>query len=140
MKHKNIKDNSHFFCAALMLLCLVISGVGQNKKTPVTEKAVDEKKSQQKRSVEIVNLINQTFSVPPEIAANVLMRVSKSKRITDPKWKLEILEEAFRRAENAQHPVRLKANAFNGGSVDTKSNYEAYAFEQNLDALSLKSL
>ena len=44
---------------------------------------------------------------PPELAADILIRIATSGRVTDKTWKIEMLEDAFQLAGHATYPIRL---------------------------------
>jgi hypothetical protein len=96
-------------------------------------------KKNEKRPIEIQNLVNDASFLPPEIATHSLIKISRSSKIKNNKWKQEILEEAFRLTDKVQNPYKKRAVPFSGVSVDTKSGYLSYAFDQKLDEISLKS-
>lgn len=80
-------------------------------------------------------LIEQAHSVPPEFAADALIRIAQSDGLTTKRRKA-LLEEAFMLASSARNPVRLKGRP--GGYVDTRVGYASHAFDLELDALSLQ--
>jgi acetyl esterase/lipase len=87
------------------------------------------------RDTEIVKLIDELRVTPPEFAASSMIKLSAHPEI-DREWKVEILEEAFRIAFNAQHPVKMKyLGKFH---VDTRTGYKSMAFDLKMDRLSLQ--
>lgn len=98
------------------------------------QRAIESK--DQRPPAEIVALINDARSVPAEFNVDTLLRLVESNKIADQRWKLEIIEEAFRLASGARQPIKRKA--LPGGLVDSRSGYLALAFDLNLDALSLQ--
>jgi hypothetical protein len=92
-----------------------------------------------RRPFEIENLVNETRALPPEFALDALLRIAASKQVSDPQWKREILEEAFRLASELKNPLRQRAVYIPATSVDTRSGYRSNAFDLRLDALSVKS-
>lgn len=88
------------------------------------------------RSVEIENIINDARSLPAEFAVDIFLRLAASNNI-DKKWKQEILVEAFTLTADMQNEFRMKSKY--GTPVDSRINYRSYAFDLNLDALSLRS-
>ena len=87
------------------------------------------------RPVAIETLVAYARAAPAEFASDALIRIAESPKVVDPDWKRELLEEAFRRAPDAQYPVR---RSYIGGMVDTRPGYLSYAFDLRLDALSLQ--
>jgi len=87
------------------------------------------------RSVEIENIINDARSLPAEFAVDIFLRLAASNNI-DKKWKQEILVEAFTLTSETQNEFRMRSKY--GIPVDSRINYRSYAFDLNLDALSLR--
>jgi hypothetical protein len=77
------------------------------------------------------------MSAPPEFAADALLRIAASGRVSDRDARRNLIETAFHIAARAQHPVKLVAAP--GTAADTRSGYLAGALRLNLDALSLQS-
>ncbi|HEY1221157.1 MAG: hypothetical protein ABSE42_02830 [Bryobacteraceae bacterium] len=70
---------------------------------------------------------------PAEFAADALIRLASNEKL-DSRARVKWLTEAFRRAAEAQHPIKLRASI-------TRNNVGAYlerAYQQDLDALSLR--
>jgi hypothetical protein len=87
------------------------------------------------RPVEIENLVADARTVRAEFAADALLRLAESSLVADKTWKRELLEEAFRTAEGARHPFRLRSV---DGEVDTRPGYLMRAMGMFMDALSLR--
>ncbi len=81
-----------------------------------------------KRAPEMEALVGRTRTLPAEFAADGLLRIGAI--IADPKWKKELLEEAFQTAYGAQWPVKRHV-------LDSPQLDRAYA--QGLDRLSLQA-
>lgn len=99
--------------------------------------AKDTLAAEQKRLAEetrINNLIFEARSQSPEIAADALITIAESGRITRARLKREILEEAFNLAGQAQHPVRI--GFF--GPVDNRVASAHEPLSLKLDKLSLR--
>lgn len=88
------------------------------------------------RSDAIKELITYAHNPPPELAADLLMRIVESGLITDEKYKREIIEESFQIARDARLSVK-RVQAL-GTAVDTRSGYLANASALNLDGQSLQ--
>jgi hypothetical protein len=86
---------------------------------------------------EITELINDARGVPAEFAADALIRIATSNKITNQEQKRALLEEAFRLASGAQQPLRRVS--LPGSLVDTRSGYLSRAYERKLDTLSLQA-
>jgi hypothetical protein len=87
------------------------------------------------RPVEIENLVADARTVRAEFAADALLRLAESGAVADPKWKRELIEEAFRTAGGARHPFRLASVDL---EVDTRPGYLTRAMGMLMDALSLR--
>ena len=61
------------------------------------------------RDPNIQSLVDAAASVPPEFAADALIRLSGSPKITEDAWRRELLDEAFFRAYGAQEQYRRSA-------------------------------
>jgi hypothetical protein len=85
----------------------------------------------------MVELVDRARSVPPEFAADALLRIAESDAVTDTEAKKELIAEAFRKGGSAQEPMKRRGLRPGGG--DTRVNFQARAFAQDLDALSLQS-
>lgn len=85
---------------------------------------------------EIRRLIDQARSVPAEFAADSLIRIAQSDKISDRQLKRELLEEAFRSAPYSQQPVRKRYLHY--FHVDTRTGNLGRAFALQLDSLSLQ--
>jgi hypothetical protein len=82
-------------------------------------------------------LVVDARSVPAEFAADVLLRLVESGRVTERAWRRELLAEAFRTAGGAQQPLKRRI-APGLDFAYTREDYRARAFQLNLDALSLR--
>lgn len=128
----------------LLIFCTGAAAAAGQTPKPADGQAVranppDAKKARVVRPPEIESLVAEAYYLPPEFAADALIRIAQSNRVADRRWKKELLESAFGLAAKAQEPVRLKSAAVGGYSVDTTAGYASYAFERRLDALSLRA-
>ncbi|HEX2488571.1 MAG TPA: alpha/beta hydrolase [Blastocatellia bacterium] len=89
------------------------------------------------RNPELVRLIDELRSAPPEFAADSMIKLSPHPEIDDA-WKAEILEEAFRIAFDAQHPYKLKH--LSESQVENRTGYRGLAFDLKMDRQSLQLL
>jgi acetyl esterase/lipase len=89
------------------------------------------------RNLELVRLIDELRATPPEFAADSMIKLSAHPEIDDA-WRVEILEEAFRIAFDAQHPYKLKY--LGKFSLETRTGYKSLAFDLKMDRLSLQLL
>lgn len=104
----------------------IINAKSQKKPVPASQTRPDE----------IILFLNHARSAPPEILADLFIRMAESGKIADPIWKQELLEEAFQNGARAQHKVK-QVYSSTLYPVDTRAGYIGYAFALNLDALSL---
>ena len=89
------------------------------------------------RPAELEALVVDARALPPEYAADVLLRLVESGKITERAWRRELLDEAFRTAGGAQASIKRRiAPGLN--YAYTREDYEARAFGLNLDTLSLR--
>jgi hypothetical protein len=87
---------------------------------------------------EIQDLINQSAAAPPELAADILLRLVEAGKIPDQKIKTELLEQAFVLAGSARFPLRLIGATVEGGNMDSDVGVRWRALENGLDTLSLR--
>jgi hypothetical protein len=71
---------------------------------------------------------------PPEFAADAMIRLATNEKL-DSRARIKLLTEAFRRAANAQHPLKLRASITRAGG---SGGFLERAYQQDLDALSLR--
>lgn len=127
----------------LFIASVVEPAFSQSKKKPrqpdkinLQKKPTAEDKQPPKRPDELVYFVNNARFAQPEFAADLLIRLAQSDKITDAAWKSELLEEAFRLAPDAQQPFKRKYESWN--PIDTRAEFLGYAFELELDTLSLQ--
>src|SRR5260370_863605 len=83
------------------------------------------------------SIAEQAHSVSPEFAADALLRVVESRKITNVEAQRDLVEQAFRLSATAKFHVRMRG--LPGTVVDTRSGYLSKAHDLKLDALSLRS-
>jgi len=76
-------------------------------------------------------------SLPPELAADALLRIASSPRVTDREWKRELLIESFFRAYSAHEPYR-QATA-QAVAPDTGDGARLFAYATSLNRVSLQA-
>jgi hypothetical protein len=114
----------YFVCAALLLI-------------PVHTAAQTVPTSPRPRRDTALEAIAATaVSLPPELAADALIRIASSPRVTDREWKRELLTEAFFRAYSAREPYR-QATA-QPVAPDTKDGARLFAYATSLNRVSLQ--
>jgi TorA maturation chaperone TorD len=89
------------------------------------------------RPAELQALVVDARALPPEFAADVLLRLVEANKITERAWQRELLLEAFRTADGAQQPIKRRITPGLNYAY-TREDYEARAFGLNLDTLSLR--
>ncbi|MFL6211414.1 MAG: hypothetical protein ACJ74W_21375 [Pyrinomonadaceae bacterium] len=110
--------------------------VAQTKQTRPPARAATPRTSPT-RPAELEALIVDARSAPAEFAADVLLRLVESHKIAERAWQRALLEEAFRTAGGAQQP--LKRRIVPGlNYAYTREDYQARAFQLNLNTLSLR--
>jgi hypothetical protein len=110
---------------------------GQQQGKAAAPKPADAPAQPQQQPVpaDLESLIIDAQTAPAEFSADVLIRIAESGRVKVRAQQRRLLEDAFRRASEAQHPVRRR---YAGREVDTRPGYLAYAFDLGLDTLSLQ--
>jgi hypothetical protein len=87
---------------------------------------------------EIRDLIDQSAAAPPELAADILLRLVEAGKIPDKKIKAEVLEQAFVLAGSARFLMRLFGATAEGHNTDSDVGERSMALHNGLDALSLQ--
>lgn len=90
------------------------------------------------RPPEIEGFIAEMNAAPPDVAADVLIRLAGSGKVADPNWKKELLERAFVLAGDARASVRRKLAPYVTATADNSAAYLSNAYDLGLDALSLR--
>src|SRR5262245_50188039 len=89
------------------------------------------------RDAVIRALAADTDLVAPDFAADALIRLSTSSRITDPAWRLELLDQAFDRSYAAQESYR-RASPHGVIPPDSRQGAALFAYEPALNRVSLQ--
>lgn len=105
------------------------------KNASLVNKKNDKADNQKKVPQNLVALLNQARSVPPEFCADVIIRVVESRKINDKQTNIELLKEAFEQTNQAQ--LKGKKTVFKSINIDTRVGYLDKAYELNLDTISL---
>jgi hypothetical protein len=128
-------NTSRFLRVAFSLIFLLWTAIeiSAQKPTPTPE-----------RNREVVALINDARLAAPELTLDTLLRVVEAKKVVDPVWRKEILDEVGRTIDDAQYPVAMRP-AF-GGAVernnlllDTEAWVLAMAHGAKMNRLSFKA-
>src|SRR5205823_13616946 len=109
---------------SFLIVCGAISSVSAQKtnKEPTPTPTPE-------RPREIVALLNDARLAAPELGVDTFLKVVESKKVTDPVWRKEIIEEAMRMTDGVKNPVRMTAVYFPHTAVDTRAGYLSYAFD-----------
>jgi hypothetical protein len=81
-------------------------------------------------------LATDAASLPPELAADALIRIASSARVTDRSWKRELLDEAFLKAYGARDQYRRGTPQ--SIQPDTRQNAQLLAYAMSLNRVSLQ--
>ena len=133
-----MRTNKFYFTVVVICCLLVNAGCveAQKKETPKKTQSESEIKAKaEQERIALENLIFDAQAQQAEIAADALIRLVESNKSISTQRKTELLEEAFRRASEAQHPIRLGY----AGVIDTRSGMLSEALDLELDKLSLQS-
>jgi hypothetical protein len=107
-----------------------------NQQDPALQEGRTEKRTESKRPVAILSLLNEANAAPPEFTADLLIRLANSNKVQDPLWKREMLEDAYRLASKGEQKVKRD---YAGSVMDTREGYLSLALALKLDVLSLQS-
>lgn len=95
------------------------------------------------RPREIVALLNDARLAAPELAVDTFLKVVESKKVTDPVWRKEIIDEALRMIDDVQYPMQMRP-AY-GGRTEANNKLQGtedfllvFAHAARLDKLSFK--
>ena len=83
---------------------------------------------------DIAPVIDMARQAPGEFGADALIRIASTDKLDKP-TRVQLLEEAFRRAAEAQQPLKRQASILR---VAGAAGFLQRAYQQNLDALSLR--
>jgi hypothetical protein len=89
-----------------------------------------------KLSREAAALVGLTQAVPPEFAADALIRIAGSKLVPERELKIKLLEDAYELGAQAQHPMAAVQVA---GHTDTRAGFLTYALQLGMDRLALQT-
>jgi hypothetical protein len=87
---------------------------------------------------EIRDLVDQSPAAPPELAADILLRLVEAGKISDQKIRAEVLEQAFVLAGSARFPMPLIGATAEGRYTDSDVGVRWVALDNGLDTLSLE--
>jgi len=119
-------------CRKLVIVVLVIA-IGAVWSPGLSQKT--QKQIATQRTIQLDTLLASISSAPPEVAADVWIRLATSKLIDNKQKKKELLESAFAKSSEVQKKLKLRLLE---GITDTPSGYLSAAYDLKLDGLSLK--
>ncbi len=83
---------------------------------------------------ELAPVLDMARQAPGEFSADALIRIASTNKL-EKAVRVQLLEEAFRRASEAQQPFKRQASILKVGGA---AGFLQHAYQQNLDALSLR--
>lgn len=83
---------------------------------------------------ELASVIEMARHAPGEFSSDALIRIASAGKL-DKEVRVQLLEEAFRRAAEAQQPFKRRASILR---VSGPAGFLQHAYQQNLDGLSLR--
>lgn len=119
---------------SILIVCVAVIGINAQK--PVKEASPT---PTPERNRAIVALLNDARYAAPELGVDIFLKVLETKKVAEPVWRKEILDEALRMIDDVQYPMAMRP-AFGGQRElnDTAEYILAGAFNSKLDRLSLK--
>ena len=81
-------------------------------------------------------LVTDAYAAPPEFAADALLRIAGSARVTDREWKRQLLDEAFLRAYQAPEAYRRTSARI---PPESRQGAEVQAAETGLNRITLQA-
>src|SRR5262245_48034561 len=91
----------------------------------------------QRRDKGIESLAVDARGVPPEFSADVLLQLAGSPRVTEQRWRRELIEEAYLRAYSASDSYRVTATA--GATPNNRQGAQVIASDTALTRVSLQT-
>ena len=90
------------------------------------------------RPKESQSLVDRIAVAPPELGADILLRLIESKAINDHAWKIEVLDEAFQLATRAKYPLPITPAVERASNTDSDIGHIWMALDQKLSGLTLQ--
>ena len=112
-------------CATTMVVAAAVLGVRAQTRSPHN---VDD--------FEIRELVRLARNLPPDFAADALIRLAGSPRIRDNEWRRELIDDAFGRAYGAQVPYARASTL--GVPPDSRQGAELFSYTTTLTRLTLQ--
>jgi len=126
---------------SILIVCIVVVGVSAQKSV---REASPTPTPTPERNRAIVALLNDARLAAPELAVDIFLKVVEKKKVTDPVWRKEIIEEVIRTIDEVQYPMRMRP--VYGGRVeannelnDTEAFVQVIAYGSDLDKLAFKA-
>jgi hypothetical protein len=123
---------------SILIVCVIVLGISAQK--PVKDASPT---PTPERSRAIVALLNDARLAAPELAVDTLLKVVETKKVTDPVWRKEIIDEALRTIDEVQYAMPMRP-AY-GGKVErnnelnsTEEYVRVAGYGAKLDRLSFK--
>jgi hypothetical protein len=88
-----------------------------------------------KHDPRVEQLVTDAYGAPPEFAADVMLRIAGSARVTDPEWKQQLVTEAFLRAYASTESYRRTALRV---PPDSRQGAEVEAYDTGLNRATLQ--
>jgi len=86
-------------------------------------------------SPDLKSLVGAAMALPVEYQSDILFDLIEKGKVSDPRWKEQLLEDVFHHAGEARNPY---PKVDNGDSNDTLSARQGSAFSLGLDSLSIQ--
>ena len=118
------------FVANFLMLAALIPAA-----EPSRQQVLEERRA---RFGPLVRIEELAQAVPPELGAYAELRLAESPKLSDKRYRLELVEDAFHKASHGSRKVPVKAVAM-PGMEGTQAAVTAQAAKLGLDALSLQS-
>ncbi len=91
-----------------------------------------------KRPEAIQMLVDTAARAPAELGAHLLLRMVESKLVADREWRAELLDQAFRMAAGAKHPLGIAFVVGVAQGTDSDIGVLTSALQPGLDQLSIR--
>jgi len=119
----------HFAAAALIsTTALAMAQSGGQPAKPGVGQSTD-------ASPELKSLVGAAVALPVEYQSDILIDLIEKGKVSDPRWKGQLLEDLFHHAGEAKNPY---PEVDSGESNDTVSARQGFAFLSGLDSLSIQ--
>ena len=90
------------------------------------------------RPKELQSLVDRIAVAPPELGADILLRLIESNAINDRAWKIELLDEGFQLATRARYPLPITPAVERASNTDSDIGSIWMALDQKLSGLTLQ--